>query len=140
MSESPNPRLTGPKVVLLMFGFGVVMVGTLWVYFEFQTRPFRELTLALAEEFPNSRPLVQGGQEKLNEKGEPRILRVLVTVKFDPQEEELFQAAVDRIRQICAQYQDLAEYDELEVHLIQRIPEQEPITRSTVLDLRLTAK
>lgn len=118
-----------------MFGFGILMVSVLWVYFEYQTRPFRELTIALAEEFPESRPLVQGGQEHLADANEPMILRILVTVSFDPTEDAAFKRAVEQIRAIAEEHHDLTEYDQLEVHLIQRIPEQEPIARATILEL-----
>ncbi|QDU78576.1 hypothetical protein Pla110_02800 [Polystyrenella longa] len=136
--EHPEPRapfITGPRVVLMMFGFGILMVGTLWVYFEIKTRPFRDLTEALAVEFPESRPLVQGGQERLNDEEKPVVLRVLVTVTFDPQDEALFQKSVDRIQQLCDEHQDLSLYEQLEIHLIQRRHQQEPIARATIRDL-----
>ncbi|MEZ6044428.1 MAG: hypothetical protein R3C11_02360 [Planctomycetaceae bacterium] len=123
-------------MVLVMFGFGILMVGSLWVYFEFQTRPFRDLTTALSEEFPEARPLVQGGQAKLHDEEHPLLLRILVTVPFNPQEEESeFEQSVNRIQELAQAHQDLSPYQQLEIHLIQRIPEQEPVTRTITIDL-----
>lgn len=127
---------TGRWTVLGMFGFGLVMVGVLWILFEIQTRPFRLVTEALHEEFPDSRPLVQGGVDKKQD-GEPNIFRVVLTVSFDPVlEEQKFKDTLKTIRRICEKHHDLSPFDRLEVHLIKPVPEQEPVKRKTEISLR----
>jgi hypothetical protein len=133
--SSPNPK-SGRWTVIAMFGFGILMVGSLWILFEVQTKPFRPLTEALHAEFPSSRPLVQGGKEN-REKKTPPILRVILTVPFDPLlETEKFQQAINTVEKICQENHDLTPYEQLEVHLIKPIPEHEAITNKILVDLK----
>lgn len=117
---------SGRWVVVSMFGFAVTAVGLLYVYWDLHTAPFRPLQEALAHEFEDSHPLVQGGQEKMH-KGTPRVLRIVLRVGFDPND-ELNNARVenmlDRIAELAEEHHGLANYETLEVHLVRMRPEQ----------------
>jgi hypothetical protein len=117
--------VSGRKVVLAMFGFGVMMVGALWLYWEAYTRPFRELQYAIAGEFKGSSPRVIGGRLKSDQRN-PETLRIIIWVDFDPNsDEERSRQYARRLAELARQHQDLSRYDVLEVHLMQVVPESE---------------
>jgi hypothetical protein len=111
-----------------MIAFAAVMVGAMWLYWELYTRPYRPLQIALAGAFPGSSPRVVGGKHKSHLPGAPRTLRVVLTVPlddFDPtQDVALSEIRALAAARLTAEHQDLAQYDRLEIHLIQRPPEQ----------------
>ena len=110
-------------MVLAMFGFGVLMVGALWLYWESYTRPFRELQYAIAAEFDGSSPRVIGGREKGDEQ-KPETLRIVIRVDFDPNSDvDLSMQHATRLVELARQHHDLTEYEVLEVHLTHRVPE-----------------
>jgi hypothetical protein len=115
-------RISGRKVVALMLGFGVVMVATLWLYWELHTRPFRALQNAIAAEFPDSRPGVIGGRHKSHKSGNPQTLRIVIWIDFDPHADETrAKEYARRLAALAAQHHDLSSYDVLEVRLVQRV-------------------
>src|SRR3990172_5506244 len=59
-------RHSGRWVVIAMFAFAALVVGSMWVYIDRHTAPFRPLRQALAREFENSAPNVEGGQTKMH--------------------------------------------------------------------------
>lgn len=125
--STPDTR-TGRRTVLGMFAFGLVMVGLLWTYWELYTRPFRPLQNAIAAAYPGSRPSVIGGQHKSHQPGSPRILRIVLQMPendFNPVTEtgQREERAVHLVR-LAKKTVDLTAYDEIEVHLVQRLPEQ----------------
>ncbi len=116
---------SGRWVVLVMFVFAGAIIGTLWIYSDRHTAPFRELTRALAAEFPGSVPKVEGGQRKKH-KDTPRILRIILKVTFDPERDD--RGAADfagRVLAFARGHHDMAKYDTVEIHLFQLRPEEE---------------
>lgn len=124
---APAPSLNGTTVVLGMIGFGVIMTGALWLYWELYTRPFRPLQEAIATEFTGSQPRVIGGRHKSHTDENPSILRIVVRVEFDPT--RAGSARVDdyagRLHRLARQHADLSKYETLEIHLTQWIPEKQ---------------
>jgi hypothetical protein len=125
-SDSP-PTVSGHKVVLGMLGFAVVMVAALWLYWELYKRPFSELQQAIAAEFKDSSPQVIGGRHKSDEQN-PETLRIIVRVAWDPNaDEERSMRCARRLVELAWQHQhNLPNYEVLEVHLMQTVPESEP--------------
>lgn len=119
-------RVSGRLVVISMFAFGLLVTGALWLYWELYTRPFRQLQEAIVREMPNSNPRVIGGRQKSHEAGNPATLRVVIRVKFNPQEEEAqAQQLARRLAQLIADHHDLSTYQVLEIHLYESLPEEE---------------
>lgn len=122
----PAPRWTGTHVVGGMFAFGVLMVAGLWVYWELYTRPFRPLQNAINEQFPGSSPRAIGGRAKSHRTGSPATLRIIVRVYFDPNAETArSEEMAAQLAVIAREHHDLSQYDNLEIHLEQRVPEAE---------------
>jgi hypothetical protein len=111
-----------------MLSFGVLMVSMLWGYWELYTRPFRGLQLAIAKQYPHSSPRVIGGRPKSHLPGSPKILRVIVNIPPEDfnieTETSRSQQRAEELAQLTATVQDLSKYDQLEIHLVQRLPEQ----------------
>lgn len=127
MSGTPTPPggVRGQWVVLVMLAFGMTLTAILWLYWDRHTAPFRDLQDALAREFPRSKPRVEGGQRKMH-KGDPRILRIVLKVEFNPQAKESeAEAVADRAVELARQHHDLTRYDEIEIHLYWPEPERE---------------
>jgi len=119
---------TGRRTVLGMFAFGLLMVGVLWLYWELYTRPFRPLQLAIAAAYPETRPSVIGGRHKSHKPGSPKTLRIVLQMPltdFDPtgNPDESEQRALELAR-MADKYVGLSNYEVLEIHLVQRPPEQ----------------
>lgn len=134
--NSPH-EFSGKKLIVGVFLLAIVMSVALWIYWHLHTRPFQPLQLAIAQAFPKSYPYVQGGQRKIH-KGTPRILRITMQVKFDPKPrdaDEAVTAIVEQLEQLARQQLDLTNYDQLEVHLVQRRPEHDSITRTITREL-----
>lgn len=119
---------SGRWTVVAMLGFGVMMVAALWIYWELYTRPFRALQVAIAEKYKDSSPQVIGGRHKSHQAASPKTLRIVVRVpvsEFDPtQDEAASQRRALDLAALAMEHQDLSSYQQLEVHLVQRIPEQ----------------
>lgn len=120
VSPARPPRISGTAVVLGMLLLGSVATTVMYVYWDLHTKPFRPLTEAIGRTFKNSLPKVEGGRHK---KG-PNTLRVALRVPFTPETdaaktEETLAVVQDLIRR----HQDLAGYDEVQIHLFQMVPE-----------------
>lgn len=128
--SASSPRSSGRQAVLIILGFGVLMVGALWLYWELYTRPFRPLQNAIVSRFPDSRPNVIGGRYKSHRADTPRILRLVVQMPiddFDPTTDiEQREERVLELARLASEYITFADYDVLEIHLVQRLPEQSP--------------
>lgn len=135
---SDSRSLRGRTVVLGMLAFGVLMVFAMWLYWEMYTRPFRPLQNAINAEFPGSSPRVVGGRHKSHKEDSPPLLRIIIRVDFDPEtaDEQLLQQRVDRLRVLAGQHLDLTPYEMLEIHLIQRVPEEETRRRTFEVPLK----
>lgn len=77
------PYRRGRWVVTAMFLFAAVLTATMWIYWRMHIGPFLPLQRKLVEEWPDSRPRVQGGQRKMH-RDTPRILQVTMYIDFDP--------------------------------------------------------
>lgn len=116
-------EIPGHWVVLGMFVFGIAATTVLWTYWHLHTAPFRPLQNALAAEFPGSQPRVEGGQRKMH-RDTPRILRIVMKVGFNPVTEKArSEEFADGVTGFVREHHDLAEYDELEIHLFWPEPE-----------------
>ncbi|QDU38143.1 hypothetical protein Mal4_24660 [Maioricimonas rarisocia] len=127
--RSPHPdekTISGRWVVLGMLLFGILMTGSLAVYWELYTRPFRPAQEAIEATFPGSQPRVVGGRYKSHKDGNPEVLRVVTRVDFDPSaDEERSRERAAQLYEIVAANVDLDEYAVLEIHLYQLLPEDE---------------
>lgn len=129
--KSAAPRtVSGRWVVMSMFILGVIGGAICVTYAIWHNAPFIELKKALAAEFPQSVPQVEGGRHK----GSPMTLRIVVNVDFHPGEEAnaaQADAAIQRIVELARQHHDLSPYEILRIHLVKRRP-QETTSRKTV--------
>lgn len=119
-NSTATPAFIGRWVVVGMFAFAALMTALLWAYWELHTRPFRDLQTALAREFPESSPRVEGGAHK-SHLNTPTRLRFMLRVQFDPttnQEESV--ATINKAVELARETNRPDEFDELEFHLFQK--------------------
>ncbi|MFV0445379.1 MAG: hypothetical protein ACK5Q5_17515 [Planctomycetaceae bacterium] len=118
-------QVQGRKIVLAMLLFGCGMIGTLYLYWELYTRPFRPLQAAIAAEFPGSSPRAIGGKPKSHLPGSPSILRLIVRIDWDPRpNDSQARMTANRLTEIAGQHLQLSEYEQMEIVLMHRRPEQ----------------
>lgn len=127
-TDDQDRRVSGRKVVAAMFALGFLATGLLWFYWDLHLRPFMPLQTALAEEYENSSPRVDGGQRRIH-KSTPRVLRVVMRAPFNPLSSDAeVQAAIaerlQRTQQLAFKYAQLDQYDLLEMHLYHEQKEQ----------------
>ena len=120
MDTSRSSR-RGVWLVIGLLGFGLLLTGGLYVYLTLHRGPFLELTVALAEEFPDSAPHVEGGKRRLDEPGD-RILRVVMKRPPSVEPGRESQIFAKRIARFIAGRDELARFDVLEIHLYTLIP------------------
>jgi hypothetical protein len=124
-ATTTNRTLSGRWVVVVLIAFGMLATGGMWVYWKLHVAPFLPLQQALADEFDDSSPRVEGGQRKIH-KGTPRILRITLKVDFDPAADaQRADAFADRVVRFTRGVYDLTAYEVLEVHLYWPEPEGE---------------
>ena len=123
--------VSGRAVVLGLATFSVLMVASLFVYWELYTRPFRPLQDAIAARFPESSPRVVAGRHKSHLSKSPYVLRIVLRVKEDPREHDgAMRHRVNELRELLQPQADLSTYDQIEIHLTYRQPETYTITWS----------
>ncbi|WP_437191187.1 hypothetical protein [Planctomicrobium sp. SH527] len=142
--ETPPVRVRssplGKWIVAGMLLFGFSIVGALWLYWDSYTRPFRPLQAAIRAQYPETHPYVVGGRVKSHLNNSPNTLRIVLQQSlkdFNPEEDE--KASLTRaieLYRIAQQHQDLSQYMDLEIHLVQRVPEQPPRQWSLKLPLK----
>lgn len=133
----PVREFSGKLLLLSIVLLALVMSSGLSLYWHLHTRPFAPLQRAVAAAFPKSGPQVQGGQRKMH-KGTPKILRITLKVKFNPElteSDEQVQAMVNQLESLAKQHIDFLSYDEFEVHLVQMQPEHAAKKRTIVRDI-----
>jgi len=118
----------GRWTVIGMLLFGVTLVGALWIYWDQYTRPFRPLQQAIAQAYPTAQPYVVGGKAKSHLNLSPSTLRIVLQQSaddFDPlgDEAKSLNRAIN-LYHLAQQHQDLSKYEDLEVHLVQPVPEK----------------
>lgn len=132
--SSPRP-VQGRTIVISLLIFGLVMSGSLYVFQAINTYPFADTQNALAREFPDSRPRVEGGRLKGKEEN-PLTLRVTLAVPFDPNERDAqIQEMADQILEVARRHLDLNEYEIAELHFYQPIPEQQILMRDLQINV-----
>ena len=103
-------------IVISLLIFGLVMSGSLYVFQAINTYPFAETQNALAREFPDSRPRVEGGRLKGKENN-PVTFRVTLAVPFNPHENDVqIQKMADQILEVAHQHLTLNVEDWLQQH------------------------
>jgi hypothetical protein len=132
--EEPTVGQSGRWVVVGVFAFALSLVGVMWLYLDRHTRPFRPLRQALAQEFEDSAPKVEGGQTRI-EKGTPKTLRIIMRVPFNPNKEpDKANEFAHRVARFAKSHHDLGQYDVIEIHLFHPVPEREIEKWSTEID------
>ncbi len=131
------PRIfKGRTIVLGLLIFGLLMSGSLYVFQTINTYQFADTQNALAKEFPQSRPRVEGGRLKGKQQN-PLTFRVTMAVPFNPHEKNAeIQRMADRILEIASNNLPLQDYEQAEMHFYQAIPEQEIIMRDVKRDIK----
>lgn len=127
IEEYGGREISGRWLIVAMFAFAVTIIVTLYVYWAWHRGPFLELQKAIVAEWPESRPLVEGGQRKIH-RDTPRILRIIMEVSFDPNDEEHRAATdhiVDRLLELAEDHHGLGTYDRLETYLFLQERERE---------------
>jgi hypothetical protein len=123
------PTVSGKLVVLVMFAFAAGLVALLYLYWEMHTRPFRPLQYAINEMYPGCQPRVVGGRYKSHLRNTPNTLRIVITVKFDPQAPESAaqsEEIAQSLANLAVRHLNVFAYDVMEIHLVQPVPENEP--------------
>ncbi|WP_299462406.1 hypothetical protein [uncultured Gimesia sp.] len=134
--ESQPKLFKGRTIVLSLLIFGLLMSGSLYVFQAVNTFTFADTQNALAREFPQSRPRVEGGRLKGKQEN-PVTFRVTLAIPFNPYENDAaIQKMADRILEIAAENMDLNQYEQAELHFYQAIPEQKIILREIKRDLK----
>ena len=137
-TDATEPGVPGKYVIMGIFGLAVVMTGSLWIYWDFHTAPFRPLQIAIAEHFPKSEPRVQGGQRKIH-KETPFILRIVMRVKFNPLLPKNKQQIGDMsslLFALAGKHQELETYDTFELHFFKMKPEKMADQITLSLDMK----
>ena len=124
-TRKPVKEIPGRWVVIGMFLLAFAGIGFLWVYTVLHNAPFLSLQRALAEEFPEFAPKVEGGRRKIH-RNTPPILRIVMKVDFDPTaDNDHAESLANRVTAIAQRHHDLSRYEFLEIHLFWPEPEKE---------------
>ncbi|MCA9050952.1 MAG: hypothetical protein KDA89_19580 [Planctomycetaceae bacterium] len=143
MDSVPPRTVSGTRIVLSLFAFGILATSGLWIYWHLHLTPFMPLQEALANEFENCSPRVDGGRRK-SHRETPNILRVVMRVPFDPtpdspETHSVIQSRLQKTRELAAQHTDLDSYDTLELHLYFEDKEQTLRQKTVTADLHTEA-
>jgi hypothetical protein len=126
MNRTSPPQfktVSGRWVVIGMLTFGILTTGTLWVYSKLELAPFLPLRKVLNDEFPQSKPRVEGGRPK----NQPPLLRVVMQVDFTPSESDpRVMKIFERVVALAKQHVNLAEFENFELHVVHYIPQKTP--------------
>ena len=133
VSEHEPGTVSGRWVVVGMFLFGITATAALWLYWHYNTAPFRPLQEAIHAAYPDSQPRVEGGRLK-GRADAPSILRIVMRVEYDPTEEKERAAALAReVAGMARERLDLTQYDQLEFHIFRRLPEERIVDETIVI-------
>ncbi|WP_339746710.1 hypothetical protein [uncultured Rubinisphaera sp.] len=133
VDRSTSPT-RGRWLIAVMFLFAISVSVGLWTYWELHTRPFRSLTDALGETFPNSSPRVEGGKHGLHREIDS-ILRIVLRIDYNPDlESDRYEKDVETILQMAANHIELQAYDRCDIHLFRQSPEEEPVVTSKTIN------
>ncbi|TWT59409.1 hypothetical protein [Rubinisphaera italica] len=133
LEDQPVYPTRGRWLIAVMFLFAISVSVGLWTYWELHTRPFRSLTDALGEKFPDSNPRVEGGKHGLH-RDIDSILRIVIRIEYNPEREpERYENDVLTILQMAANHVELQAYDRCDIHLFRQTPEEEPVVTSRTI-------
>ena len=136
MSAPSGRVVSGKAVVFVMFAFGSVATGVLWLFWSYHTLPFIPLQKAISAAYPGSAPRVDGGQRKMHA-DTPRLLWIVMRVNYDPiNDKPEAQGTVDRVVAMAHQHVDTAVYDQINVRLFRGEPERRLHTQDFEVPLR----
>lgn len=107
-----------------MFGFGLMLATTLYVYLTLHTAPFRPLVEALDERYPGSAPRVDGGKPRVDRPGKA-VLRIVMKVPFDPADEARAGLFAREVAAFAVGQKPAMTFDAVEVHLYREQPERQ---------------
>lgn len=143
MDTEKKESVSGRLVVVVMFLLGLTATGILWMYWHLHMMPFMPLQEALAAEFSESSPRVDGGRRKQH-KGTPMILRVVMRVPFDPtaadaENQDQIEARIERTRELAVRHAAIDEYELLEIHMYQEAKEDQIQQKTFLKELQPTA-
>lgn len=127
-SSSSGKSSAGRWTVVGMFLFGFTLIGALWFYWDQYTRPFRPLQQAITKMYPTSQAYVVGGKAKSHLNLSPSTLRIVLQLSPNDENPEVDEAQslnqALTLFHLAEQHQDLTLYEDLEVHLVQQVPER----------------
>jgi hypothetical protein len=124
MTSSPRV-ISGKYIVAVMFTFGIIATGTLWFFWYYHTQPFIPLQKAIAAEYPDSAPRVDGGQRRMHS-DTPRLLWIIMRVKIHPSDDAVAaQQTVDTVTALAKKHVDISLYDQINVRLFRGDPEKQ---------------
>ena len=129
--------VSGKAVVIGMFVFGMMATSLIWWYWNKHIEPYMPLQLALAKQFENSSPRVEGGQRKIH-KTTPKLLRITMRSPFDPTNEEssdLIEADLKKIVEVASQHLEISNFSLLEVHFYMPNPEKKLLKKEFLRSL-----
>ena len=118
--------VSGSKVVIAMFGLGILATSALWMYWTKHLEPFMPMQIALNEKFAGASTRIDGGQRKLH-KGTPSVLSVRMKIPFDPNDdgqESQVQEIVDTCVQLSKVHVSEMQFDEIVVLLYHQVKEK----------------
>src|SRR5262249_19637873 len=122
-TPSATREIPGRYVVLGLLAFGMLSTAGIWTYWKLHLAPFMPLQKALVQAYPGSSPRVEGGRTKTSQ----RILRIVLTIEFPPEEgDPRVQEMIERIVAIAREHLNFADYEDLEIFLVHRPPEKSP--------------
>ena len=129
LAPNDSPTVSGTKVVVAMFALAITATSILWFYWDMHLMPYMPLQAALAEEFEDCSPRVDGGQRKMH-KGSKMILRVVMRVPFDPTlsdagVQDLIETRISRTRELAeTRVSNFYKFETLEVHMYYQLQEK----------------
>lgn len=117
----PPRVVSGSRVVVGLFVFGILTTAGLWIYWKLHLAPFFPLQKSLAEAFEDSSPRVEGGRHK----NSPFTLRIVLQVPFQPvRGEPATESTIDRTIDLALRYPEIGKYEVLEIYLVHPVPEK----------------
>ncbi|MEP3480329.1 MAG: hypothetical protein ABJZ55_13845 [Fuerstiella sp.] len=129
--------VSGSKVVIAMFGLGILSTAALWVYWTKHLEPFMPMQIALNEKFEGASTRIDGGQRKLHQ-GTPSVLSVRMKIPFDPNE-TANDLRVQEIANTCVELSKIhvadMQFDEIVVLLYHQVKEKGASQRKVSLML-----
>lgn len=133
VQKPKDATISGRVVVIAMFLFAATGIAFLQYYWNRHLKPFMPLQKAIAAQFDNSSPRVDGGQRKMS-KDTPRVLRVVMRVPFDPEDDEndeVIRQRISSVAKLAAEHAGLREYEIFTTHFYQEKPGSRKLRQKT---------